>query len=132
MKKFFLILFLGLFCYASLAAQNRRDRETIRIKTSVECEMCQKRIEHYFKKMQGILNLHVNYHNKVVTATYMPSRTNPSVIRTAIANLGYDADTVKANPYFYNKLPACCKKGGMEAKRKAEMEARRKKFGKKP
>lgn len=131
MKKIILLVCFGIFCSTALSAQTTRDRKTIRIKTSVECKMCRERIEHYFKKMQGILHLNVNYYNKLVTVSYMPSRTNPSVIRTAIANLGYDADTVKANPVFYEKLPDCCKKGGMAARKKAEMEARRKKFGRK-
>ena len=134
MRKFFLLLCAACFsAIGSTQAQTARDRQTIRIKTSVECQMCQKRIENYFKKMPGIINLNVNYHNKLVTVNYLSSRTSPSNIRTAIANLGYDADTVTANPFYYNKLPDCCKKGGMEAKRKAEMEARRQKLrAKKP
>jgi hypothetical protein len=31
-------------------------------------------------------------------------------IRTDIANAGYDADDVTANPEAYQKLPTCCKK----------------------
>lgn len=109
-------LLLG-FClvYLGTSAQSKKDLATARIKTSVECQMCQKRIEDYFKREPGIQYLNVNYHNKVVTVRYLPSRTNLSNIQTAIANLGYDADSVQANPESYAKLPACCKKGGMEA-----------------
>jgi copper chaperone CopZ len=87
--------------------------ETLRIKTSVECQMCKDRIEKYFKREPGIQYMNVNFHNKIATVRYYTDRTTPSNIRTAIANLGYDADTVKANPEFYAKLPDCCKKGGM-------------------
>jgi cation transport ATPase len=109
-------LLLG-FClvYLGTSAQSKKDLATARIKTSVECQMCQKRIEDYFKREPGIQYLNVNYHNKIVTVRYMPSRTNLSNIQTAIANLGYDADSVQANPESYAKLPACCKKGGMAA-----------------
>lgn len=114
MKKILFLLLIAGFAYLDAPAQVKRDQATIKMKTSVECKMCQDRITRYFKREAGILYLNVNYHNKIVTVRYMPTRTNPSIIRTAIANLGYDADTVKANPYFYKKLPACCQKGGME------------------
>lgn len=126
MKK--LLLLLILCCTGSIAGfgQAKRDQATIRIKTSVECQMCKKRIEGYFKREPGIQYLNVNYHNKIVTARYYPSRTNPSMIRTAIANLGYDADTVKANAYYYARLPECCKKGGMEKLKQEKLEKLRK------
>jgi hypothetical protein len=120
MKKIVFFLLIACFSYLASSAQAKKDIATIRIKTSVECQMCQKRIEDYFKREPGIQYLNVNYHNKIVTVRYMPSRTDPSNIRTAIANLGYDADTVKANPDFYAKLPACCQKGGMEKLKEAK------------
>lgn len=126
MKKLFFLLIIACTTSVTGFGQAKRDQATIRIKTSVECKMCQKRIEDYFKREQGIQYLNVNYHNKVVTVRYSPSRTNPSMIRTAIANLGYDADTVKANPYYYARLPECCKKGGMEKLRKEKLEKLRK------
>lgn len=95
------------------SAQAKKDLKTMRISTSVECQMCKKRVEDYFKREPGVQYVNVNYHNKVVMVRYMPSQIAPSYILTDIANLGYDADTVKANPEFYKKLPACCQKGGM-------------------
>lgn len=113
-----LILFVGIvglaFTSTESSAQAQKYFETIRIKTSVECQMCKKKIEDYFRKEPGIKYMDVNYHNKIATVRYYSDETNPSNIRTAIANLGYDADTVKANPEFYAKLPACCQKGGMQ------------------
>ncbi|MGH2643294.1 MAG: heavy-metal-associated domain-containing protein, partial [Chitinophagaceae bacterium] len=95
------------------------DAATIRIKTSVQCTMCRKRITDYFRREPGVLRVDVNYYNKIVTVRYMPSVIPPSYILTDIANLGYDADTVKANPDFYKLLPKCCQKGGgMEMMRK--------------
>ncbi len=108
--------FLFLLCGVGiqpLRAQLQKPVATVKIKTSVECQMCQKRIESFFKREPAVEYINVNYHNKIATLRYYTDRTNPAYLRTAIANLGYDADTVRANPEFYNKLPDCCKKGGM-------------------
>jgi hypothetical protein len=47
-------------------------------------------------------------------------RTNIENVKTAIANIGFDADDVTAEPSAYQKLPKCCKKpedgGGPEKK----------------
>lgn len=116
----FFALILGFLLPAlPSSAQSGRDQATIRIKTSVQCTMCRKRITDYFRKEEGVLRVDVNYYNKMVTVRYMPSQISPSDILTDIANLGYDADTVKANPDFYKRLPKCCQKGGgMEMMRK--------------
>jgi copper chaperone CopZ len=45
-----------------------------------------------------------------VTVFYDSKKTNLELIKTSIANLGYDADEVKANPAAYEKLDGCCKK----------------------
>jgi cation transport ATPase len=119
MKKLFFLLVTGVMITAAAHAQQKA-LQTLRIKTSVECDMCKKRIESYFKREPAVDYVNVNYHNKIVTVRYYPTRTNPPYIRYAIANLGYDADTVKANPDFYAELPACCKKGGMAKLKEAQ------------
>jgi mercuric ion binding protein len=52
--------------------------------------------------------------------TYLWDRTTIENIKTAIANIGYDADDVTADEEAYKKLPTCCKKpqdgGGPEKK----------------
>lgn len=117
MKKvfFFLVAACLSLSYTVSSAQAQKYIETIRVKTSVEnCKICKKNIEDYFKRVPGISYVNVNTYNKIVTVRYYSDRTTPSNILTAIANVGYDADTVKANPDSYARLPACCKKGGME------------------
>lgn len=111
-----LLLFAG--C-ALVSAQSQKLLQTIRISTpTVQCEMCKKRIENYLRREDGIQSVNVNYRLKYTTVKYFSDRTNPENIRTAIANTGYDADTVAANPDYYATLPACCKKGGMDKPKK--------------
>jgi len=52
----------------------------------------------------------VNYKKKETTVKYVSDRINEEEIKAAIANAGYDANEVTANPDSYKRLPDCCKK----------------------
>ena len=85
--------------------------QTAKIKTpTVVCEKCKDRIETYLKRYNGVMTINVNYRMKETTVKYLSDRINIEEIKTAIANAGYDADDVAANPDSYNRLPICCKK----------------------
>ena len=82
--------------------------------------MCKQRIEKYMIREDGITKVNVDYKTKKTKVTYNAERTNVENIKTAIANVGYDADDITANEDSYKQLPNCCKKpedgGGMEKK----------------
>ncbi|MBX5439583.1 MAG: cation transporter [Thermoflavifilum sp.] len=83
---------------------------TIRIQTNIQkCDACKEVLLNYLKREPGIISANVNLYNKIVTVRYYTERTNPLYIEYAIANAGFDADTVKANPDSYRLLPACCR-----------------------
>lgn len=85
--------------------------QTVTIKTpTVQCESCKKRIESYMVRETGISKITVDYKKKTTKVIFVSDRTNIENIKTAIANLGYDADDITANEESYNKLPDCCKK----------------------
>ena len=101
-------LIFGIMVTAS--AQTKKP-VTVKIQTpTVQCDECKQRIENYMKHEDGIAKINVDYTRKVTTVTYLPDRTNIENVKTAIANVGYDADDVKANEDSYNKLPTCCKR----------------------
>jgi periplasmic mercuric ion binding protein len=84
---------------------------TAKISTpSVQCQECKERIETNLKRYDGVLSVNVNVKRKETTVKYLTDRTNLENIKTAIANAGYDADDIPANPDFYKQLPKCCKK----------------------
>lgn len=84
---------------------------------TVQCDMCKSRIEEYLKRTDGVTYVNVAVRKKEVTVKYLTDRTNEENIKTAIANAGYDAGEIAANPESYKMLPKCCKKpsdgGGM-------------------
>lgn len=103
----------------SQAPAKKKGVQTVTISTpTVQCGMCKKRIESYMMREDGIQKVDVNYKTKKTKVTYVAERTNEENIKTAIANVGYDADDITANEDSYKELPNCCKKpedgGGMK------------------
>ena len=74
------------------------------------CEACKARLEEYLKRYDGIGAVTVNYHKGEVAVKYAVDRINIETIKAAIANAGYDADDIPANPDAYKLLPKSCKK----------------------
>ena len=107
MKKFILLTVAVLSFQGFMKAQVT---DTLRIQTSAQCEMCKERIENTLAYEKGIVKSNLDLTSKIVTVVFKPNKTNADKIRTAISQIGYDADDVKAEPKAYSKLPACCKK----------------------
>jgi mercuric ion binding protein len=108
MKKIVLLLMLG---FAIGAQAQQKKPITVTINTpSVQCDMCKKKIEDYLKYEEGVTKVVVNPKQKKTIVTYLTDRTNLENIKTAIANVGYDAEEIKASKDAYDKLPTCCKK----------------------
>jgi mercuric ion binding protein len=117
MKK--LLLSTLVSCLVSFAATAQTKAiQTVKISTpTIQCDMCKKTIEDLLKRYDGVMTVNVNVRKKEVTVKYITDRTNEEVIKAAIANAGYDANEIAANPDVYKTLPKCCKKtedgGGM-------------------
>jgi len=110
MKKMQLVLFL-LIGLATTSIAQQKTQQTVVIKTpTVQCEECKERIEKYMSHEEGIIKVSVDYKKKTATVTYYTARTNVENIKALIANVGYDADDVTAEPDSYKRLPTCCKK----------------------
>jgi mercuric ion binding protein len=115
-----LILSITLAGFAATGfSQVKKAVQTVTIKTpTVQCDMCKKRIEEYMIRETGVQKVTVDYKRKTTKVTFVTDRTNIENIKTAIANIGYDADDVTANEESYKELPKCCKKpedgGGMK------------------
>jgi periplasmic mercuric ion binding protein len=114
MKKIiWMTLIVNCFFLISRAQQPVRkgalETATISVPT-VQCEQCKDRIERYISREDGIQMVKVDYKHHTCKVTYIWDRTTIENIKTAIANIGYDAGDVAADPEAYKKLPTCCKK----------------------
>lgn len=97
------------FAFTSFAQPKATDKAIINTPT-VQCDMCKEKIENFLAHQYGITSVKVNVKKKQTTVTWITDRTNIEVIKTAIANAGYDADDVTADETAYKRLPKCCKK----------------------
>jgi len=121
MKK--LLLFLVAFCFIAIAASaQQKAMLTAKISTpTVQCDMCKKTIEDLLKRYDGVLSVNVKLSKdstkRETVIKYLTDRVNEETLKAAIANAGYDANEIAANPESYKALPKCCKKpedgGGM-------------------
>ncbi|MBK6935837.1 MAG: heavy-metal-associated domain-containing protein [Chitinophagaceae bacterium] len=110
MKKLIFSIFFVLGMAVTTEAQTKPVL-TATIKTpNALCESCKTRITDYLKRYDGILDVLVNFRKGETKVKYIVDRTDIEQIKTAIANCGYDADDVIAEPEAYNRLPKSCKK----------------------
>lgn len=109
MKVPFLIVFLLTGLSFSTVAQQKKPL-TVKIQTpTLQCEACKQRIEEYLKYEEGVTKVVAYPRSRYTMVTYLADRTNLENIKTAIANLGYDADDVPADPEAIKQLPKTCR-----------------------
>jgi copper chaperone CopZ len=121
MKRLFFSLLAVSFMTLAASAQ-QKTVQVAKISTpTVQCEMCKKTIEDLLKRYDGVLSVNVKLNKdstkRETTVKYLTDRINEETLKAAIANAGYDANEIAANPESYKALPKCCKKpqdgGGM-------------------
>lgn len=93
---------------ASSYAQQKVIQKTVIKTPNVQCEACKTRIENHLAHEDGISSVKADWRRHTVTVTWYTDRTNIENIKTELANLGYDADDVSADPDAYKRLPITC------------------------
>lgn len=122
--KVFSLSFLAVFCFTvvSFAQYQQTQKVTGKavIKTpTILCEKCQEKVEFFISHTTGVTSVAINIRKKTTTVTWLNDRTTLENIKTAIANLGYDADDIEAEEYAFKRLPKECKAEITAAKAKA-------------
>lgn len=107
-----IILFSGI-TYASnneTKTLNQHDHDYITSEFTVlgNCGMCKKTIEQAVISIDGVKKAEWNKETKKLKVTYDKHMVNLDHIHKAIAQAGYDTESVKASDASYNKLPGCC------------------------
>jgi mercuric ion binding protein len=111
MNKFLVFSLAATLLLGAEAFSQQKKPVTVKINTpGIQCEDCKLRVEDYLKFEDGIGKVTVYPKGHYVMITYFTDRTNIENIKTSIANVGYDADDVKANEDSYKDLPTKCKK----------------------
>src|SRR5438132_14317805 len=96
--KLILIFLLGITTL-SFAQVKKKALQTVTIKNpALQCEICKDKIESFMAREEGVTKTVADFKRKIVKVTFWTDRTNIENIKTAIANVGFDADDVTANP----------------------------------
>ncbi len=98
-----------LVIFLFISVQGFSQTDTLKVMTSAVCEMCKKTIEHDMSFEKGVKKISLDVENKLLTVIYDPKKTSPEKIRIAITKTGYDADSLKADPKAFKRLPECCR-----------------------
>ena len=102
MKKIIIVIF-------SILTMNAwAQKETVKIETSAQCEMCKERIEEEMQFTKGVTAANLDVESQILTITFKSKKTNLDKIKRAISLIGYDADEILADEKAHNKLPKCC------------------------
>ena len=109
--KFFRLFLFALIAFSFSAAAQQKVNDKAVIKTpGLLCEECKAKVEQALFKQYGILSVKVDVKKLTTTVAWVTDRTDIEQIKTMIANAGFDADDVLAEPSVYKRLPACCRK----------------------
>ena len=81
---------------------------------TIQCGMCQKNIEVGLSKVNGVVKSDVDLSTKTTKVSFDANKTDLLKIEKAISDLGYQANKILADSKAYDRLPDCCKIGGME------------------
>lgn len=106
--RFHIFSILG-FIFLSTNALKAQD--TLRFSTpTVLCQMCKRTIEREVGFLSGVKWVQVDVAKKTTQVLVKGKKTTAELIRSTIANSGYEADGQPANPSAYQQLPDCCRK----------------------
>lgn len=106
MKKIISLIAIMLISFTGLKAQIK----DAQIKTSGQCEHCKEMLEKNLRFEKGVKKVSFDVKSHIVSVKYEEAKTTIRNIQIAITKLGYDADSLLADPKAYEKLNACCKK----------------------
>lgn len=110
MRQFLIIAITSFVIFTTNAQIKVSDKAVISIPTVQPCDKCKDQLEFFISKTEGVTSVKVDLKRKTITVGWLTDRTNKEYIKTAIANLGFDADDIEAEEYAYKRLPQCCKK----------------------
>ncbi|HEY5371475.1 MAG TPA: heavy-metal-associated domain-containing protein [Hanamia sp.] len=106
-------IFLALIAFAvtsnsSFAQQKAVEKAVIKT-PGVLADACKTSIDNFLVHQYGVSSVKADYRRHTVTVVWYTDRTNIENIKYALANMGYDADDVTAEPDAYKRLNHACK-----------------------
>lgn len=102
------IITITIFSSAAFAQQKAIQKAVIKT-PGVLADACKTSIDNFLVHQYGVSSVKADYRRHTVTVVWYTDRTNIENIKYALANMGYDADDVTAEPGAYKRLNPACK-----------------------
>lgn len=109
-----MVVFFGVTTNAQVMAAKA---QWVTIKSvNLRCWECKENLEKYLTRenednmQSGMLQRKYNLLQGEIRVQFLSDRVSVDAIRTALNNAGFDADSTKAIPENYQKLPPICKR----------------------
>lgn len=98
LQKFFITILFAAVPFLLSAQEKAKTTETVKYKTSIECNNCVNKVMTNLPQEKGIKDVKCDLTTKEVTVTYLKDKNNPAEIKKAIEKLGYTAKQVTEEP----------------------------------
>lgn len=93
----------------STQAQDKKNKNAkYNIEVNGNCEMCKKRIENAAFSVSGVKSAEWQMDDHMLHLIINEQKCSITDVKKAIAEVGHDADDVKATEEQYQKLHGCC------------------------
>jgi copper chaperone CopZ len=93
-QKLFAALLLAAVPLMLTAQEKAKNTETVKFKTSIECNNCVNKIMTNLPQEKGIKDVKCDLKTQEVTVTYQKDKNNTAEVKKAIEKLGFTAKVV--------------------------------------
>lgn len=105
-------LLISLFSFS----QQKAIQKAVISTPGVRSEACKTNIDNRLVHEYGISSVKADYKRHTVAVAWFTDRTNIENVKTVLANMGFDADDVTAEPDAYKRLSKDCQNPPVETK----------------
>jgi copper chaperone CopZ len=95
LKKVLVLLIIAAIPTIASAQEKKKDVETVKYSTSIDCDNCVNKIMTNLVYEKGISDVICNLETKEVTVSFKKTKNNPEDIRKALEKLGFTAKVIK-------------------------------------
>ncbi|MCW1147310.1 heavy-metal-associated domain-containing protein [Flavobacterium lacisediminis] len=108
MKRIVLLVLACLFSLTMVAQEKKSKNKKVVIKVAGNCGMCEKRIEKAAYSVKGVKNAEWHVDCQDIHLVIDETKCSADDVAKAIAAVGHDTGSIKAEDAVYDKLHGCC------------------------
>ena len=108
MKRIVLLVLACLFSLTMVAQEKKSKNKKVVIKVAGNCGMCEKRIEKAAYSVKGVKDAEWHVDCQDIHLVIDETKCSADDVAKAIAAVGHDTGSIKADNAVYEKLHGCC------------------------